>query len=108
MAPVKPTAGRRALDDRAADRQAHPHPPGLGRKEGIEHSLGDRRLDSGSGILHRHEGTYASFGSRPDPKEARAIGYGAHRFHTIHDQVEHYLLKLHPIAITEGDGSINS
>ena len=41
------------LDDRAADRQAHPHPTGFGRVECVEDPIQALRLQARTGISDR-------------------------------------------------------
>jgi hypothetical protein len=90
------------INDRAADRQAHPHSAGLRREEGIEDVLGDRRIQPRPGVFHRNQDTVWCFAPRADPKPARAIGNGAHRFHPVHDQIEDNLLQLNPVTNRDG------
>src|SRR6516164_6846872 len=43
------------LDDRAADRQPHAHPVGLGRIEGLEQAVEVRRVEPRAGVLYLDE-----------------------------------------------------
>jgi hypothetical protein len=52
--------------------------------------------------LHRNQDTVWCFAPRADPKPARAIGDGAHRFHPVHDQIEDNLLQLNPVTNRDG------
>jgi hypothetical protein len=41
-----------SLGDRAADREAHANPIGLGRVKGLEQSVEFLRIEPGAGVLH--------------------------------------------------------
>jgi len=70
----KPAAVR--LDDRAADRQPHPRPPGLGREERVEDLLHPVSGYSHTCVTHRRH-PLAVLASCADREVASPLGHGS-------------------------------
>src|SRR5580698_5615723 len=87
------------FDNRAADRQAHSEPIGLGCIKGLEDIVQMARVESRSRILHAHAEFVALDLSRADKKHALSRVHLAHRLDGVDDQVEYHLLQLYPVAL---------
>src|SRR6516164_7775590 len=87
-----------SLNDRAADRQARTHSLRLGRVEGFKEAWEALRSQPRPGIPYPDAHAFLG-GLAADHEVALVFGNAAHRLDGIDDQVQHYLLQLHPIAI---------
>src|SRR5438034_3685479 len=67
------------LDDRAADRQPHAHPAGLGREEGAEYLIQVVRGDAAAGVLHGHTDAIVVVRLGSDDQPPRPAGPRPHR-----------------------------
>ena len=85
------------LDDRAADRQAHPHALGLGREGRREDPVSLARADSGAGIRDRQGHGVAVARLRTDRQDSRLAPL-RHRVDGVDDEVEKHLLQLDPVT----------
>jgi len=86
------------LDDRAADRQPHAHPVGLGRIEGLEQAVEVRRVEPRAGVLYLDEHIIRTTLAGDDRKLARSVADASYRLDGVDDQIGHHLLQLHPIC----------
>ena len=93
----KPQPAFVRLDDRAANRQAHPHAVGFGREERVEYPIDVLRADSCPGVRNRHHYAVAFVRLGLDAQDPRLI-FRRHRVNGVHDQVEKHLLQLDPIS----------
>src|SRR5262249_23184885 len=87
-----------SLDDRPADRQAHPHSVRLGREKRIEDALDVLRIDPGAGILHRYQHPFLGTGFGFHPQKPLTRRRRRHRVYGIDRQIQDDLLQLDPIA----------
>src|SRR5438067_5091414 len=85
------------LDYRAADRQPHANPIGLGRIEGLEQSIEFRRINSWAGILHFDKHGIWIVLARGNRQLTRSASDTAHRLDGIDEQIHDHLLQLDPI-----------
>ena len=84
------------FDDRAANRQSHAHPAGLGAEEGTEHPLQIVWLDADAAVLHGDDDVIATGPLRPDDELPRPFDDGRHGVDGV-DREENHLLQLNPI-----------
>src|SRR4029450_7388345 len=83
------------LNDRAADRKAHPHPVLFGRKKRLENliDVGWGNTDAGIGDPDMHTIAVECGAYRQD-----ALLHRTHGIDGIHDQIQNHLLHLDSIA----------
>ena len=89
------------IDDRTADRQAHPQAAGLGRVEGLEEALEARRSKARTRIPHRDDYAVRPARGGADQQLSPPVADVAHRFDRIDDQVQDNLLELDSISLYE-------
>jgi hypothetical protein len=87
------------FDDRAADREAHAHAVGLRRLEGFKQTRQALRAQPVAGIPHCDAHALRLDTHGADVYFAVAVLNATHRLDGIDDQVQHHLLKSHPIAL---------
>ena len=87
-----------SFDDRFADRQAHTHPVGLCREEGIKNMLQVHGVKTNTGIRHANDDVASVVGLRPDRQDPRPITDCTHRVDAVHDEVKNDLLQLDSIG----------
>src|SRR3981081_3228029 len=85
------------LNDRTADRQAHPHTARFCSEQWIEYPLELLRADSCSGVRHRYDDVRAVADPAPHPQAAPPI-LPPHRIDRVGDQVQKHLLQLDSIS----------
>src|SRR4029434_878707 len=85
------------LNNRAADRQPHPHSLRLGGVESIEDLFEILPVDPNTGVLYSDKHFVRFMLTRTDEQLSRSIGHRCHSFDTVHNEVENDLLQLHPI-----------
>jgi len=85
------------LNDRAANREAHPHAIGFGREQRIEYPIGVLRIDSHPGIGYGHHDLIVLTGFGLHEQVARLLLRG-HRVDGVCDQVDEYLLQLNSVC----------
>src|SRR6266478_7776455 len=85
------------LNDRTADRQAHPHTARFCSEQWIEYPLELLRADSCSGVRHRYDYAPAVADLGPHAQDPRPI-LGRHRIDGVRDQVQKHLLQLDSIS----------
>src|SRR5215510_4235348 len=93
----KPQPAFVRLDDRTADRQAHPHAVGFGSEQRVEDAIGVLRADSCPGVGYRHDYAVGFADLGFDGQDPRLI-FRRHRVNGVHDQVEKHLLELDPVS----------
>src|ERR1700741_3799759 len=85
------------FDDRAADREPHAHPFGLGREEGGEEAVEVRRGPPGTRIRHFDEYLVRRASAGGHVQLARSVVYLVHRLDRVEDQIQDHLLELDAI-----------
>ena len=91
------------LKDGTANRESHAHTRGLGCIERIEDPCYRVRVKPSSRIFNCYLHLTRVNVPGGDHQFSRPLTYSAHRFETIHDQIQHDLLQLHPIAENRKD-----
>jgi hypothetical protein len=81
-----------------ANRESHPHAPGFRAVERLKNSGHDLRGKTDPRVFNRYLDLVRVNVTSGDHQFARVLIYSAHGFHSIHDQVQHDLLQLHPVA----------
>ena len=89
------------LDDRTADRQAHPHAARLGGVEGIEHRVGSRRVEPWSRVADLDEHHAGTDLSSDQLQLTWPVTYVLHRLDGIHHQIQDDLLDLNAVCRDE-------
>src|SRR5260370_4765487 len=87
--------------DRAANREPEPQTARLGRVEWLEDMLSGPRRKSRTRISHCDEHATGLRFFRADQQVPRTVAGFAHRLDRVDDQVQDYLLQLHPISCNE-------
>src|ERR1700704_3594475 len=95
------------LDNRAANRQAHPHAMRFCGEERIEYPVDVFRLDSLSSVLHRKHYVARVVNLGFHAQHPRPI-LSRHRINRIRNQVQEHLLHLNSIPFHRGSCSFNS
>ena len=70
----------------------------LGGEESIEEAIDIFQRDTGAGIFNRDNYALAAIKLRFDAQKSGSIDHRIHRIDGIRDEVEHYVLQLHPIG----------
>jgi hypothetical protein len=83
--------------DRPADRQAHAHTMGFGRKERLEDAVDVCRIDPYSAVFHRDQQMIRFMYCSLYSQNPRTIHHSTHRVNGVPDQVHDYLLQLDSI-----------
>jgi len=87
------------FDDRATDRQPHPHAVGFGGEERLENALGVLRIDAVAGVLDRDQEAGWLRGLSLQPQEPLTIRHRAHGVSRIGDQIHHHLAQLNRVGV---------
>src|SRR5258708_469726 len=88
-----PYASSIRFDDRPADRQAHAHAVRPGREESVEQAAHVFGIDADARIAHRNKHLFGLH-EGVDHEAPWPVGYGFHRLHAVHHQVDDDLLQL--------------
>jgi hypothetical protein len=89
------------FDDRAADRQPHADPIGLGRVERLEQPVEIRRIDPRAGIVDFDEHAVGIALAGGNRKLARSVSGAGHRLNGVDHQIHDHLLQLDTIRRNE-------
>jgi hypothetical protein len=82
------------FDDRAADRQAHPHTLGFGRKKRFKNAAVMFPGDPGTVIFYSQDNILRRPNIRSYSQHTSATRYRRHRLLGVHNQVEKDVLQL--------------
>src|SRR5207244_13655946 len=77
------------LNNRATDRQPHPHSLRLGGVESIEDPSHALRVQANARVLHCNTHLIDLTALRSDDQLSRSVSNRAHGFDRIHDQIKH-------------------
>jgi hypothetical protein len=92
-----PQAAIVGLDNRTANRQAHPHTARFCREERLEYALAISQADSCSRVSNRYHYANVVLNFGCDAQNPRLI-HGRHRIDGVCDQVQKHLLQLNSIS----------
>src|SRR5438477_11462941 len=90
-----------SFDDGAADRQSHPHAVVFSGIERLKKAVDLPRLETSTRILDSEQTpthTHACFATALNYQDTGGFLDCVHGIHSVHHQVEQYLLELHTIA----------
>ena len=86
------------LKNGTADGKPHPHSTGLGGVERVKDFVYHLRVNTYPRVFNRYLHLIRVNVPGGDHQFSCPVIYIAHRFDSIHGQVQHHLLQLHPIA----------
>jgi hypothetical protein len=90
------------LDDRATDREAHPHASRLRGEEGVEQGVEIAGVNPGPGVPYFNQHGVRVASVRGDFQLARPLADLIHRLDRVDKQIQHDLLQLDAIGLNEG------
>src|SRR5580704_2236591 len=94
----RPQLATVGINDRAANRQSHPHALWLGGKERFKELVRPRRVEPGARVLDRYSHAAGLIVGGSDMQLPLPLHRFRHCLNAVHDQIQHDLLKLDAIA----------